>query len=108
MSDSTEDTTGRERISSALITIGSEASRYSYPLFAADECDCPELYGTSVLMEVDGLPILVTAAHVIYEIARSGSTVHIGAKHVVELPSPFVLSSPDGNDPFDLAAMVVC
>ncbi|MDO8263663.1 MAG: hypothetical protein Q7T21_10620 [Gallionella sp.] len=94
-----------DHIRLALAEIHPEVARFTYPLFAVDTRDRPDLYATSVLIECDGIPVLLTAAHAIYEISKSGSAVHIGAKHITQLSPQFVLSSEDGSDPLDLAAI---
>lgn len=43
----------------------------------------------------------------IYEITQTKSDVHIGANSIVALPPNFILSSEKGQDPLDLAAMVL-
>jgi hypothetical protein len=82
-----------------------EISQYSYPLLSVDNRDGPDLYASCVLLECDSRPYIVTAAHAIAEICDTGSSVHVGARHIVALPPEFVLSSPRGNDPLDIGAM---
>ena len=89
-----------------LAEVHPEVSRFTYPLFAIDERDRPDLYASCVLLECDGIAYIVTAAHAISEITKTGSTVHIGARHIKPLASEFVLSSPCGRDALDIAAMV--
>jgi hypothetical protein len=83
-----------------------ELSRYTYPLFATDRRDRPDLYASSVVLECDSTPILVTAAHAVFEITRQGSPVYVGGRHILPLPDDFVRSSEDGQDPLDIAAML--
>jgi hypothetical protein len=89
-----------------LAEIHPEVSRFTYPLFAIDDRDRPDLYASCVLLEHGGLPFIVTAAHAISEIGKTGSSVHIGARHITALAPEFVLSSPDGQDSLDIAAMI--
>ena len=88
-----------------LSKLHSELSRYTYPLFAMDPRGRPELYASSVVLECDSIPILVTASHAVAEITREGSPVYVGGRHVLPLPDDFVRSSEDGRDPLDIAAM---
>jgi hypothetical protein len=67
-----------EHIRLALSETHPEVSRFTYPLFAVDHRDRPDLFASSVLIECDESPILVTAAHAIREIGKSGSAVHVG------------------------------
>lgn len=89
-----------------LAEIHPEVSRYTYPLFAVDDHARPDLYASCVLLECDDIPFIVTAAHAISEIGKTGSSVHIGAHHITALAPKFRLSSPDGRDPLDIAAMI--
>jgi len=89
-----------------LAMVHQEVSRFTFPLFAIDVRDRPDLYASCVILECDGIAYVVTAAHAISEITKTGSAVHIGARHITPLASEFVLSSPCGRDVLDIAAMV--
>ena len=95
-----------DHIQLALAAIDPEVAQFTYPLFAVDARDRPDLYASSVLIDFDGMPVLLTAAHAVHEITKSGSAVHIGAKHIAPLLPQFVLSSAAGRDPLDIAAML--
>jgi hypothetical protein len=88
-----------------LSRLHAEVSRYSYPLFSVDSRDRPDLYASCVAIECDGVAILITAAHAIFAITRTGSGVYIGTRRILRLPSDFVPSSPTGSDPLDIAAV---
>jgi hypothetical protein len=94
-------------IHAALIGIGAGVSEFTYPLFAADDRGRPDLYATSVLIEYDGVPILLTAAHAVYQIQNSGSMVYVGTSDTFIPMEGFILSSPNGADSLDLAAVVI-
>lgn len=96
-----------KHIQAALAVVHPIVSTFTFPLFAVDARDRPDLYASSVLIECDGQAVLVTAAHAIFEIARAKSEVHLGAKNIVELPPNFILTSSNGQDELDLAAMVL-
>lgn len=95
-----------DHIRLTLADLHPEVSKFTYPLFALDSRDRPDLFASCVLIECDGVPVIVTAAHAISEITRSGSAVHIGAGQIVDLPMQFVLSSLNGKDSLDVAAMI--
>lgn len=94
-------------IHAALKGIGAGVSEFTYPLFAADDRGRPDLYATSVLIEYNGVPILLTAAHAVYQIQSSGSMVYVGTSNTFIPMEGFILSSLDGADPLDLAAIVI-
>ena len=79
----------------------------SAPLFAVDSRDRPELIATCVAISYGRRAFLLTAAHAIYDIRQLGSSVYVGGEEIQLVPSEFHLSSPDGNDPFDIAAAEV-
>jgi hypothetical protein len=87
-----------DHIRLALAEVDPEVARFTYPLFSVDTRDRPDLYASSVLIECDGVPVLLTAAHAIQEISKSGGAVHIGAKHITTLLPQFVLSSGAVSD----------
>jgi hypothetical protein len=89
----------------ALAETHPEVSQFSYPLLAVDEHNKPDLYASCVLLECDSKPYIATAAHAIMEIGKTGSAVHIGARHISALAPEFVLSSSSGNDALDIAVM---
>jgi len=94
-------------IQNALAAIHPEVSKFTFPLFAADERGRPELYASSVLVTVDGSAVLLTAAHAVNEIICSGSDVYLGAKTIAPIKTKFVRTSEDGRDEFDLAATII-
>ena len=94
-------------IQAALSVVHPIVSAYTYPLFAADDRDRPDLYASSILLEVDGRLVLLTAAHAIHEISQAGSAVHLGATSITHLTSTFTRTSVDGQDPLDLAATLI-
>ena len=73
----------------ALAKLHPEVSRFSYPLFAADKRDYPDLYASSVLMEYNRKSLLITSGHAIWEIKKTGSAVYLGANEIIELPEKF-------------------
>jgi len=91
----------------ALAAIHPEVSKFTFPLFAADERGKPDLYASSVLVTVDGVAILLTAAHAVHEITRTGSDVYLGAKTIAPIKTRFVRTSEAGQDELDLAATIV-
>lgn len=107
MEEETTDLDITKHIQSVLDVVHPKVTTFTFPLFAVDARGRPELYASSVLIECDGLPLLVTAAHAIFDITQTRSAVHLGAKRIVELPSNFILTSKAGLDALDLAAMVL-
>lgn len=96
-----------DHIQQALDVVHPIVSRFTYPLFAIDVRDRPDLFASSVLLEVDGKLVLLTAAHAIYEILQTGSPVHVGASTIAPVSSSFTMTSADGRDELDLAGIVV-
>lgn len=94
-------------IQNVLAAIHPEVSKFTFPLFTADERGKPDLYASSVLVTVDGYAVLLTAAHAVHEITRTGSDVYLGAKTIVPIKTKFVRTSEDGRDEFDLAATII-
>lgn len=94
-------------IQRALAAIHPEVSKFTFPLFAADDRGRPDLYASSVLLTIDGTAVLLTAAHAVHEITRTGSDVYLGAKKIAPIKTKFVRTSVDGRDEFDLAATIV-
>ena len=94
-------------IQKALVVMHPGLRQFTYPLFAVDEHDRPELFASSVLIEVDGRTVLITAAHAISEILGVESRVHVGLDGGIETLPPFILSSHGGADPYDLAAVEI-
>lgn len=94
-------------IQNVLAAVHPEVSKFTFPLFAADDRGRPDLYASSVLVTVDGSAVLLTAAHAIYEITRTGSDVYLGAKMIVPIKTRFVRTSEDGRDEFDIAATII-
>lgn len=92
-------------IRNAIAVVDPILRQFTYPLFAADEKGQPDLYASSVLLDIDGRPVLVTAAHAVYEIGRAGSPVHVGTTSGIYTLPPFTQSSPNGQDPLDVAAV---
>ena len=90
----------------ALAEIDQEVAQYTYPLFGVNTRDRPELFASSILIECDGTPVLITAEHAIINIVKSGSAVHIGAKHITKMAPKFAFSSQSNCKPLDIAAMV--
>ncbi len=95
------------RIQRALAAIHPEVSKYTFPLFAVNQRGRPELYASSVLVDVDDTAVLLTAAHAVYEITSTGSEVYIGASKIILLSPRFIQTSKEGKDKLDLAAIVV-
>jgi hypothetical protein len=91
-------------IQRALAVIHPEVSKFTFPLFAADKRGRPDLFASSVLVNIDGVSVLLTAAHAVHEITSSGSDVYLGARTIVPLRTTFARTSEDGQDEFDLAA----
>lgn len=87
--------------------VTAEVSRFSYALFALDARGRPDLYSSCVLIECDDIPVLVTAAHSVREIEKTGSAVRVGKRHLVEIPGKFKMSSRRGSDVLDIAAVVL-
>jgi hypothetical protein len=96
-----------DHIRLALADVHPELERNSYPLFAVDHRERPDLYATCVILECDQIPFLVTAAHAVDQITRTGSGVCVGAKQIVGIPGEFVTSSDDGRDPLDIAVIAI-
>lgn len=94
-------------IQGALAEVHPEVSRFTFPLFAADDRGKPDLYASSVLVNVDGAAVLLTAAHAIHEITCTGSNVYLGARTIMPLQTPFVRTSIDGRDELDIAATII-
>src|ERR1700686_892833 len=90
----------------ALSEASAELSRFSYPLFALDGNSRPDLYASCLLLDCDGIPVLVTASHAICEIEKTGRGIYVGAKHIRQVPGQFARSSKCGNDPLDIAGIV--
>ena len=79
----------------------------TYPLFAFDATDRPDFYASSILLGIEGHTLLITAAHAVSEIKRAGSNVHVGMHdRFLSLPE-FAMTSEDGNDPLDIAALLL-
>lgn len=97
----------RALIKSTIAVLDPQLRQLTYPLFAVDNQDRPDLHGSSVLLEVDGHTVLVTAAHVVSDISKIGSTVHVGATDAILALPAFARTSLDGKDPLDLAAVRV-
>lgn len=95
----------RSLIRSALKVADPIARQFTYPLFAVDARDRPDLYASRVLLELDGKSVLITAAHAVFEICSARSAVHVGTTSGITALSDFVSSSPDGRDPLDIAAL---
>ena len=108
MDQSQEEINIDEYIQNALAIIHPILSSHTYALFGVDNRDRPELFASSVLIKVDDIAVLVTAAHAICEIEKYGSAIHVGAnKSIYELTNDFVRSSKGGDDQLDLAALSV-
>lgn len=75
----------------------------SNPLYSLVGKGRPELYGSSVYVEVGGNVFLVTAAHVVSEIIRTGGNVYVGGGRLTKVESDFICTSTNGNDCLDLA-----
>jgi len=97
-----------QQIDIALSELQGEFLQVSYPLFGLDSHDWPELYASSVLLECDQIPVLITAAHAVDAIENeTGKAVHVGAKHLVRVPERFKRSTDHENDLLDIAASVI-
>ncbi len=97
-----------DHIQACLVELHPIVSEYSYPLFAADNQDRPDLFASCVFIEINNIPYLVTAAHALYEIEKSGSKVHVGAAGIKEITAGGdIRSSRDGKDPLDIAAIPI-
>lgn len=94
-------------IQDALAEIHPAVSKFTFPLFAADTRGIPDLYASSVLVTVDGYVVLLTAAHAVHEITRTGSDVYLGGKTITPIKTMFVRTSEDGQDEFDVAATII-
>ena len=79
----------------------------SAPLFAVDDREKPDLYATCVAVRLESRIFLLTAAHAVYEIEKTGSAVHIGGKNIIVIPNKFIKTSVDGKDQLDVAAAEV-
>src|SRR5215216_7932900 len=96
-----------QHIRRAMSEVSNEVARFSYALFGLDTHDRPDLYASCVLVECDGVGVLVTAAHAISAIEKGGRGIYLGAKHLTQVPGQFERSSKDGNDQLDIAAIVL-
>lgn len=96
-----------DHIQQALNVVHPIVSKFTYPLFAVDSRDRPDLFASSVLLKIDDKLLLLTAAHAIYEILQAGSSVHVGAKTISPLSSSFIKTSTNGRDELDLAGIVI-
>ena len=96
-----------DHIQACLAELHPIVSKYSYPLFAADGQDRPDLFASCVFIEINNIPYLVTAAHALHEIEKTGSKVHVGAAGIQEISEADIRSSQDGRDPLDIAAIAI-
>jgi hypothetical protein len=88
--------------------VDAEISQYSCALFGLDARDRPDLYASCVILECDGVPVLITASHAIDAIeneTRKG--VYVGAKDLTLVPGPFKRSSESEDGSIDIAAIAV-
>jgi hypothetical protein len=92
-------------IQGALVLVDPGVRQFTYPLFGVDNRNPPDLYASSVLLEIDARAVLVTAAHAIFEITQAGGQLHVGMSDAIAAVPPFVVSSSDGRDPLDLAVL---
>lgn len=74
------------------------------PVFT-NHTDRPEHYGTCVLVELDGHPLIVTAAHVIEETRKPANrfTVAVGGRLVTPLSRKALFTAPD--NPMDIGVI---
>lgn len=94
-------------IKNALSVIHPEVSKFTFPLFAVDQRGRPVLYASSVLVTIDETVVLLTAAHAVHEITRTGSDLYLGAKTITSIKTAFVCTSKNGRDALDLAATLI-
>ncbi len=94
-----------DHIQSCLAIIHPIVAKYTLPLFAADLQDRPDLFASCIILKVSDVVYLVTAAHALYEIEKTGSSVHLGGTLIKEIKYNDIRSSVDGKDPLDLAVI---
>lgn len=97
---------GLERLDKCSKQMGQRFFGAVRPCFALDDASLPVALGSCFLMRLDGVPFLVTAAHVVDQSART--TLFVGSSdRPIPLEGIFsVTSKPNGlrnDDPFDFA-----
>lgn len=101
---------GLERLDKCSKQVGERFFKAVRPCFALDDANLPVALGSCFLMRVDGVPLLVTAGHVVDE--SENSSLYVGG---IDRPIPLqgifsVTSRPKGkrqDDPFDFAFAIL-
>lgn len=77
---------------------------FTYPVFIKAENDRPDLIASSVIISLDSRVFLITAAHVLDDVAYVDSAFYIGLDgSLIEVNGKFIRSINLKKDHFDIA-----
>lgn len=96
----------RAHLEATVAAARAKFRRSVYPIYRADRNGRPTLFGTCFGLDLDGRRYLVTAAHVVDDIAKDGGYVVGDAKLIPLLGDFYCTRSPEGGrdgDHFDFA-----
>lgn len=96
----------RDHLESTVAAAKARFRRAVHPIYRADRNGRPTLFGTCFGLDLDGRRYLVTAAHVVDDIAKDGGYVVGDAKLIPLLGDFYCTRSPEGvrdGDHFDFA-----
>lgn len=83
-------------------------NRYTYPVFVNQVNERPDLIASSVMIELFNKIFILTASHVLDEVASINSPFYIGVEgEFIALEDEFIRSANKPKDHFDIAFMEV-